>query len=547
MKRVLTLTAMMLLSATMVFAQSHRVNRGEQQPNKAKVSRYVHYSAKPATAFNGAKTVINEFPYREGFENGLGDWTLVDADNDGFYWMLASDYELESGYVHNGEDCVLSMSYDNESGEPLLPDNWLISSLIQLPANNALELSWFDAALDEDYPADHYSVYIANDNTVEAFLATEAVFSISLSTDEWTKRTLSLAAYEGQEVYVAFRHHDCTDEFVMMIDDIAILQPGMPSLSLHGPSTVIAGDAATFTATCDVNDATIQWTLEGATPSTATGTSVVATWDEEGIYTITVVATNAIGTDEATMTVTVLDCSSPSLPYYTDFDALGSLGCWTAIDANNDGLTWHYEEDFGAINYSWNEESEEGITPDDYLVSPALNLPQGGVCELSYTIAPAGLFEYEEHYSVYVSTTGNSVNDFTDCLFSETFDGEEWFYERTLDLSAYAGHTVYVAFRHHDCYDQMAIALYDVTIDATAGTTENPDHALVNIYPNPTDGIVNVEGDGIWSTEVIDINGRIVLRLQGAGSLDMSLLPNGVYAIRTLTEKGVSLQKVMKH
>ena len=73
--------------------------------------------------------------------------------------------------------------------------------------------------------------------------------------------------------------------------------------------------------------------------------------------------TNAIGTDIATMTVSVLDCSNTTLPFYTDFEALGSLGCWTAIDANNDGLTWDYEEDFGAINYSWDEESEEGITP----------------------------------------------------------------------------------------------------------------------------------------------------------------------------------------
>lgn len=546
MKRFLTLATVMMLSVTMVFAQSHRINRGETQPKKAKVSRNLHQSVKPAMHFNDAKTVINEFPYHESFENGLGDWALVDADNDGFNWMLISEYGLDGEYVHSGEECIVSMSYDNDSGDVLTPDNWLISSLIQLPANSDFDLSWFDAALDPDYPADHYSVYIASANTVDAFLATESVFTVTLSTDEWTKRTVHLTSYAGQDVYVAFRHHDCEDEFVMMIDDISIMQAGMPTVSIQGPNTVIAGDAATYTANCDDSNATIQWTLEGATPATATGSYIVTTWNEQGTYTITAEATNAVGTDIATMTVSVLDCSNTTLPFYTDFEALGSLGCWTAIDANNDGLTWDYEEDFGAINYSWDEESEEGITPDDYLVSPALSLPQGGTCELSYSIAPAGWFDYEEHYSVYVSTTGNGVNDFTECLYSETFDGEEWAYERSFDLTPYAGQTIYIAFRHHDCYDQMALAIYNVTISATEGTAEN-NSAAVSIFPNPTNGIVNVVGEGVLSIEVLDITGRVVMRQQGVESIDMSQLPNGVYAVRTLTEKGTSLQKVMKH
>lgn len=127
MKIFLTLATFMILSVTIVFAQSHRVNRGEAQPKKAKVSRNLHQSVKPAMYFNDAKTVINEFPYHESFENGLGDWTLVDADNDGFNWMLISEYGLDGEYVHSGEECIVSMSYDNDSGDVLTPDNWLIS------------------------------------------------------------------------------------------------------------------------------------------------------------------------------------------------------------------------------------------------------------------------------------------------------------------------------------------------------------------------------------------------------------------------------------
>lgn len=512
MKRFLTLTAMMLLSATMVFAQSHR---------------------------------INEFPYYESFENGLGDWTLVDADDDGFNWMLASEWGMIDDFVYNGEDCILSMSYDHESGE-LFPDNWIISPLIQLPAEDEYELSWFDAALDDDIPYDQYSVYIASNNTVDAFLATDALTTITLEVKDWTKRTINLAPYAGQEVYIAFRHYDCSDDYVILLDYISIILAGMPTLSLHGPQSAIAGNEATFTAICNDNNATIHWTLEGATPSTATGNTITAIWEERGDYTITIEASNDIGYDLVTKRVFVHDCSNLTVPFYTHFGYTTGLGCWTAIDANNDGLTWAYEDGYGATNYSWNEETGEDITPDDYLVSSAIFLPFGSTYELFYEIGPAEFIECEEHFSVYVSTTGNDVNDFTDCIFTYTIDETVWYLECTLDLTPYAGQTVYIAFHHHDSYGHTGLALYDVTVSATEGTAEN-NSAAVSIFPNPTNGIVNVEGEDVLSIEVIDVTGRVVLIQQGAGSLDMSLLPNGVYAIRTLTEKGVSLQKVMKH
>jgi hypothetical protein len=36
----------------------------------------------------------------------------------------------------------------------------------------------------------------------------------------WHLRTLSLSAFTGMDIYLAFRHYDCTDQYMLRLDDI---------------------------------------------------------------------------------------------------------------------------------------------------------------------------------------------------------------------------------------------------------------------------------------------------------------------------------------
>jgi len=163
---------------------------------------------------------ITEFPYEEGFENGIPQcWTIIDADGDGHNWMTIS--ELVSGdaseYVHGGADAAISQSYDNSLGA-FNANNWLITSAIVIPATGEYTASWFAASLDEGYP-DSYSVYIGTEPTVAGMTANPAV--ISHTANAWELKSVSLASYAGQTIYIGFNHVD-NDNYVLMIDDFSV-------------------------------------------------------------------------------------------------------------------------------------------------------------------------------------------------------------------------------------------------------------------------------------------------------------------------------------
>ena len=101
------------------------------------------------------------------------------------------------------------------------------------------------------------------------------------------------------------------------------------------------------------------------------------------------------------------------------------------------------------------------------------------------------------------------------------------------------------------------------------GSTENPRHILVsgkveltayfeplngtpdmqdaslNVYPNPTSDriIFSMEAE---KADVWDENGKCVMAAENVSGLDLSELANGVYTLRVVTMRGVSIKKIVK-
>lgn len=86
-----------------------------------------------------------------------------------------------------------------------------------------------------------------------------------------------------------------------------------------------------------------------------------------------------------------------------------------------------------------------------------------------------------------------------------------------------------------------------VLIDENVKTNQ-----LVNVYPNPSDDILNIEllsKTDISYIEIINIQGLIIKRQRISNSkkaIDMSELSAGIYIIRVYTEKGVAMKKIIK-
>ena len=54
----------------------------------------------------------------------------------------------------------------------------------------------------------------------------------------WAHYEYNLDQYKGKTIYIAFRHHECSGQYLLMIDDINVYQHGYePSTSIDGVST----------------------------------------------------------------------------------------------------------------------------------------------------------------------------------------------------------------------------------------------------------------------------------------------------------------------
>ena len=159
------------------------------------------------------------------FEDGtLQGWTTIDADGDGHNWQQQS----ANGLGHWGSDGVLlSYSVDSATGNPLTPDNYLVSPQISLNSQYPI-LSFYACALDEYSSAEHFAVAISttvNDDPLAFANFREWTLMAKCEgkrQGNWYRYTVDISNYAGQEVYIAFRHFSSTGYSAICIDDIFI-------------------------------------------------------------------------------------------------------------------------------------------------------------------------------------------------------------------------------------------------------------------------------------------------------------------------------------
>ncbi len=127
---------------------------------------------------------------------------------------------------------------------------------------------------------------------------------------------------------------------------------------------------------------------------------------------------------------------------------------WVARTIDGNGL---------AVSTSW-------YTPvgaaDDWMITPSISITSAN----TYLVWKAGAPDqsYPDGYEVLISTTGNTVADFTNPP-AYTNPGESApFVTRVLDLSSYSGQSVYIAFRNNS-NDQFLLYVDDILVDVFSG------------------------------------------------------------------------------
>lgn len=354
----------------------------------------------------------------EDFESGIPTtWTNTDSDGDGYTWLPSVDETGISG--HNGTSgCAYSQSYNSTAGA-LTPDNWLITPAVTLTANS--DLTFWICAQDASWAAEHYGVYISTTGTSTSSFTLLMEETIDANggakvQGTWKQKTISLANYTGQTVYIAFRHFNCTDMFYINLDDVEITaQPTDPTISV-APAAInfgntIIGTSKTSSAivTCynlttnvtAMTTAPFEVSADGATYGTsatiaaAGGTLYVkytptATSTDNGMVTL-----SSTGATNVTMTLsgTGMDCNA-TIPYSCNFTDAAQNTCWEIIDANADNNTFEIDDAEGYIYYSY----DVSTPADEWALSPVFTMTSGLLLSLDYYVRSES---YPEAFQVF--------------------------------------------------------------------------------------------------------------------------------------------------
>lgn len=117
-----------------------------------------------------------------------------------------------------GNWLLLSTSYYNGAGRS---DDWAITPAITLPTDNVATLSWRTRATSAANP-DGYEVYVSAEASEPAdFLKEAPVVTVDKEGTTWTQHSLSLEAYAGKDVRIAFRNNTYDGER-LHLDDIMV-------------------------------------------------------------------------------------------------------------------------------------------------------------------------------------------------------------------------------------------------------------------------------------------------------------------------------------
>ncbi len=469
------------------------------------------------------------------FDTDLEGWTNIDKDGDGHIWYHsseASNHGTMAMASNSGTGHIMGESYCNAGGA-LNPDNYFVAPQ-KYTMGNSSSISFWVCAQDANYPSEHFGVAVSTASNTEASDFTTIkewtlTPSGSKSIDKaatrgengkasgvWYQVTCDLSAYAGQSIWIAIRHFNVSDQFIICLDDVEITTGGGTNPTGYTYTVTRNGvDVATgLTETSYVDQNVAQGTYDYCVKVVYTeGTSEAVC--AEAVTVVEPDCEPAANVKAAFIAGSAVDLAWTAPAKGRDvlltesFEA-GSLPTgWTVFDADGDGYNWDAEYGVGVfpghnggncissasyINYVG------ALNPDNYLITPLVE----GATSITYWVSGQDAAYAAEKYQVLASSTGTAVADFTS-VFEETMTAKDrgvslvgegkyrqsntpqrgakaqgtW-YERTVELPA---GTKYIAFRHFGTSDMYWLNIDDVTVN---GGGVIPDYTYT-ITKNGTD------------------------------------------------------------
>ena len=487
---------------------------------------------------------VNTFPWIEDFSGGIPDcWENIDDDGDGYGW-----YDKTVDGVNYAASDSYYDPYGYGYGTVLTPDNWLITSKLIL--DDSYTLSFKVGASSATKFEENYSVLISTTGT--DFNDFTSIYTETLTSADIKTVTLSLNAYSGQSVYLAFRHYNVTDKSTLLIGTVKIFNPDTyidaelvqitspeagrhVNLSNNEPVTVVIRnnglyDISGFTLELNVNGSIATETYGGTIAPEAQVTHTltnVADLSAEDDYAITVtvilandvvpannaktiVVTNVIcGTVTTFPFVEGFETDAPELPLCWSQEFVTGTASWSVVTSSY-GPPYNVPEGSFKAWFGYDYTIPQGqITK---LVSPPLDISGMSVPTLQFLHTQSNYYGINDEMKIYYKTSAAAS-----WILLESFDNpiDDWT-EEVIALPN-KSNSYYIAFEGME-QTNYGVQLDNISVVDIGG---NVDVELVEIT-TPAAGI-NIN---LSNAEPVSV----VIKNNGGNSLtgfDLHLMHNG--------------------
>ena len=157
------------------------------------------------------RDTIAEFPYAENFENGLGDWYIIDEDHSGkqHNWKL-----MEQGF--DSEHCL---GHDHDTIETY-QKSWAISRPLHFDVDMFYTLKYWNK-IEGLSSRDQSGIYIA-DNIGHQPTPADFVllYENGMDVSDWEETEINLNDYAGHDIYLAFGYEGYDHDW--LIDSLTL-------------------------------------------------------------------------------------------------------------------------------------------------------------------------------------------------------------------------------------------------------------------------------------------------------------------------------------
>ncbi|MEE4257812.1 MAG: PKD domain-containing protein, partial [Bacteroidales bacterium] len=294
--------------------------------------------------------VISTFPYSQSWEDGFGLW--VQGTGDDFDWSRNSGGTPSSSTgplsAHDGTWYM----YTEASSPRVNGDEAHLEAAFNFSTLQSPELTFYYHMFGISIASLHVDVYNGSwNNSVWSAIGPQQ----SAQGDPYEQAVVDLSAYGGQEnITIRFRGIVGSGTSSTYYSDIAIdlvevtgsTGPVPPVAEFTADVTDIpVGGTVQFTDQSTGNPTSWTWTFEGGDPGTSTDQNPNVTYNTAGIYTVTLEATNAAGSDIETKTAYITVHAPPVADFSgtpTSIDEGGTVN-FTDLSTNASSWSWTFE------------------------------------------------------------------------------------------------------------------------------------------------------------------------------------------------------------